>query len=206
MKKILVFLTVAFTCGGFSNVALAGIPSDPPQFLGGRHHLFFNAGMLMNTATVAGVSTSGVGVSTGFIGGLGYGYWFNDEWSLNFSASIFSPEANLNRQGASTSAVVPIQFGLRYYPSSLMLGSVGRPFIGASAGSYFQFGAGTGGTVVGTSSQAVLGAQFTAGVDIFASGWLRFGPSISYHAVGEFTNARRNYSGAEFSLNIGFFF
>jgi len=206
MKKMFIFLTVAFTCCGIANVACAGIRPEPPQLLGGRHYLFFNAGMLLNTSSVAGISTSGVGVSTGFIGSLGYGYWFADEWSLNFGAGIFSPEANIDRQGASSSTVMPIQFGLRYYPSFLTLGSVGRPFIGTSVGSYFQFGAGTGGTVVGTSSQAVLGAQVTAGVDIFASGWLRFGPSVSYHAIGEFANARRNYSGAEFSLNIGFFF
>jgi len=180
-----------------------------PEYLAGRHSLFFNAGLRLNTSNFVGISASGVNASSGFIGAIGYGYWFADQWSLNFSVGVFSPEAAIGNQGFSSVMILPIQLGLRYYPSVLLLGNVGRPYIGASAGSYLQMSSGVGGSGISAGSQAVLGAQLTAGVDLFVANWLRFGPSVSYHAVGEFNQAigtRKNYSGAEFSLNVGVVF
>jgi outer membrane protein W len=208
MNRRAIFLTIAFMCSvaGFSTAAFAGLRPAAPEFLAGRHSLFFNAGLRLNTGNFASISANGVNASSGLISAIGYGYWFDNDWSLNFSVGVFSPEASVGSQGVAAGMIVPIQFGLRYYPSFLMLGSVGRPYIGASAGSYLQMSSGIGGSGVSAGSQAVLGGQLTAGVDLFVANWLRFGPSVSYHAVGDFPVSRKNYSGAEFSLNAGIVF
>lgn len=208
MMKKLVFLALLAACCLFSNLATAGLRPSPPQFLGGRHYLFFNVGMRLNANSLFGVSSSGISTSTNLIGTMGYGYWFADEWSFNFSASLFAPDAIAGSTGISSSVVIPMLFGLRYYPSFLALGDVGRPYLGASAGAYFWTGAHVGAGGIGAGAQTALGAQLTLGADFFITKWLTLGPSVSYHAVGDFAigGAQRNYSGADFLLNFGICF
>ena len=214
MKKLsVIFITIfifnlssAFSQNNNSNANLKG-----------RHSLNLNTGFMTNSGSTASVDLFNYNsrnnnyyntdANIGFGGSFAYGYWFDDEWSLNFECGVLGADVNSNLSTASTFTVVPILFGMKYYPSMLTMGSVGRVYAGLSMGIY------TGTSVNSTywvfdqvSTEHVFGAKPEVGVDLFVANWFKIGPNLSYHIMSEFTkisNENKNQSGLQFSLNMG---
>lgn len=176
--------------------------------LAGRHTLFFESGVKTNSKTSVVTNPAGVETKAGVIGSLNYGYWFDEEWALNFSAGLFGAEASTSFNGVETNAIIPILFGVRYYPQNFSLGSVGRVYIGLAAGQYLGSAAKTKVfATIETINESVFGAQATVGVDLFVASWFKFGPKLSYHVLGDFSEiigTKKNLSGGGFSVDIGF--
>mgnify|MGYP001618529936 CR=1 FL=1 len=176
--------------------------------LAGRHTIFFESGFKTNSKTTVISNPAGVEAKTGFIGSLSYGYWFDDEWALTFSAGVFGAEATIKYNGVQANAIIPILFGVRYYPDRLALGSVGRFYAGLALGQYLGSASRTKLLfTTETVNESVFGGQASIGVDLFVVSWFKFGPKISYHVIGDFSEiigTKKNLSGAGFSIDFGF--
>lgn len=174
--------------------------------LKGRHTITLGGGMKMNSQTIATVSPAGIDLQSGFNGFLSYGYWFDDEWQVHLTLGVFGMGTKVSYLGVSTDLITHGQIGMSYYPSKLALGSVCRPYIGIAAGAYTGSATQTGILGVGIIQETVPGGRVTLGADFFVTGWLKLGPALSYHVLGDFTKVvgdRRNFTGTEFSLNLG---
>ena len=180
-------------------------PQDRP-LLEGRHAINLIIGVKTNSKIGATVAPGKVNLESGFVGSVGYGYWFEEEWQLGFAAGVLAAQSSVDFGNVSSWSIVPVLFGVNYYPTRLAMGKVGRPYIGASGGPYIgsaSFVGGLSGT--GTTVETVPGARFVLGVDLFFGGWFRFGPAVAYHLVGKFSEIapENSFSGVEFSLTLG---
>jgi len=174
----------------------------------GRHTLFIEGGLKANSNTSVTTNLSGVEVKTGFLGSMNYGYWFDNEWSLTLSAGIFASGTSAKFNNVETNAIIPLLFGIRYYPEKISLGSVGRVYAGLALGQYMGNGTRTG-TLLTTETitESVFGGEASIGCDLFFTSWFKFGPKLSYFFLGDFKEVigdRKNLSGAAFSFDFGF--
>lgn len=175
--------------------------------LAGKHTIFLESGFKTNSKTTSTTANGTVEATTGFIGSLNYGYWFDEEWALTFSGGVFGAEANVKFNNVSANAIMPILFGVRYYPVNLALGSVGRFYAGTALGQYLGSAAKTSGFVTQTINESVFGGQASIGCDLFVASWFKFGPKLSYFFLSDFKEiigTEKNLSGAGFSIDFGF--
>jgi hypothetical protein len=176
--------------------------------LAGRHSLFIDTGFKMNSTTSVVIASGSVGTKTGFVGGLNYGYWFNEEWALTLSVGMFGSATSIKFFNIETSAIIPVLFGIRFYPESLSLGSIGRAYAGLSLGQYFGSATKTKNLfVVESINESVFGGEASLGIDLFPTSWFKVGPKFSYYFLGEYNEIigiEKNFSGAAFSIELGF--
>ena len=175
--------------------------------LAGRHTIFMEGGFKTNSKTTSTIVNGTVEATTGFIGSLNYGYWFDEEWALTFSGGVFGAEADVKYNNVSANAIMTILFGARYYPVKLALGSVGRFYAGLALGQYVGSAAKTSGLVTRTINESVFGGQASIGCDLFVASWFKFGPKLSYYLLNDFKEiigTEKNLSGAAFSFDFGF--
>ena len=200
-RNIFISIIILFVIHTFTNAQIEKIN------LAGRHSIFVESGFKANSNTSVTTNLSGVDVKTGFIGSINYGYWFDEEWSLTFSAGIFGAGTSVRYNNVEAKAIIPILFGARYYPEKLSLGSVGRVYAGLAVGQYM--GSGTRVKTLlqtETFSESVFGGEGSIGVDLFVVSWFKFGPKLSYFFLSDFKEiigTEKNLSGAAFSLDFG---
>lgn len=166
--------------------------------------------------TTTGVRTTAK--SGGFVGALTYSYWLQEKLAFDLSIGILGAEAtsSVSNFGVSqrTNAVVPILLGLRYYFPKSTLDSSVRPFVAAAVGPYIGYEAKNevGGDILvsqGTHSETSIGFRIGGGINFVLSRAFMLTTSFGYHVMTDFANpigGRRNYSGPDFSLGIGFVF
>ena len=178
--------------------------------LAGKHTIFVGGGFRTNSNPSVTANLAGVEVKTGFIGSINYGYWFDEEWSLYFSAGVFGAGTSVKFNGIETKSFMHILFGAKFYPEKLSLGSVGRVYAGLALGQYT--GSGTRIKTLFTTetfTESVFGGEGAIGVDLFVASWFKFGPKLSYYFLSNFKDlmgTEKNLSGAAFSLDFGFVF
>jgi hypothetical protein len=181
-----------------------------------RHGLSLNLGMI-NQAS-ASVNIANVSAKLNFIGSILYNYWAADEFAFEFSVGILSGEV---KQGISflgveqeVAAVFPLQFGLKYYPTQMVIGKNIRPF------GTFNFIIANGynvlnklllGVKIGTETinKTAFGARIGFGADAFVNNWLKAGLNTGYILLTDFPEeigSRKNYSGLDISFGFGFLF
>lgn len=193
-------------------VALQSAQAREPMNLAHSHSIAISMGAKANARTVVSTDISGVQMESGLLGTLSYGYWFDEEWQMNFTAGVFGLALKTSHVGTESDATGAALFGISYYPTALAMGDAGRPFVGIAPGMYFQSATRTGALPLAsaeTVTELVPGVRAMLGVDIFPAGWLRISPTLSYHWVGKFTetpSGSETYSGADFSLGLGVVF
>jgi hypothetical protein len=177
--------------------------------LKGCHTIFISTGFKSNSNTVI-TSITGVEIKTGFTGSIAYGYWFDNEWALNLLAGVFGVESNISVNNVSTKSIIPILLGIRYYPSFLSIGNVGRVYGGINAGVYMGTGTKITNLLLNESVvETVFGFQPVIGIDFFLTDWFEIGSGISYDVVSGFSetvSSKSNYSGPELTVNFGIVF
>jgi outer membrane protein W len=185
-------------------------------FLKGRSAIELNLGFwggakASNTIGPTGIQSEAG--TNGFVGGLGYSYWLRENLSLTVTASLLSAQANTTfstfnvTQQAST--VVPLLLGLRFYIPEPESGENIRPFLSAAVGTYFGSEATSALLFQQAHTETAVGGRLGVGADFFLGNHFNLGANVGYHLMTDFENtigARKNYSGAEFSLEIGYIF
>lgn len=180
------------------------------NILKGKHSIYFEGGFKTNSQTSVVTVFNTVETKTGFIGSLNYGYFWDEEWALNFSAGIFGAEANTKYNNTEVNGIASVLFGIRYYPANLSLGDIGRVYIGSSIGQFIGFATKTKNLFSTENlSESVLGAQIIVGFDWYIASWFKIGPSFSYYLMEDFKKVigtENNMSGGGFSFDFGFLF
>ncbi len=126
---------------------------------------------------------------------------------------VFGAESDVTIANVSSISVIPILFGISYYPDRFEIGSVGRPYFGVNTGVYMGTASKTYATRsnigTGTVNETVFGVEPHFGIDFFVLKWVKIGPSFSYHLMGDFEEVvgnKDNYSDAVFFINMGITF
>ncbi len=214
MKKLFLILILALNYSiMFSQVDENKNSEKSVRNLTGIHSINMNIGFKVNSNNTTKAMIGEVKTETNFIGMIGYQYWFDNQWAINASVGLFQAEADIKYTNITSIDICPVLFGINYYPETFTLGDVGRIHFGINAGIYRAKGTKTGVDLtnlanIGTTSieETVFGFEPNAGIDFFVSSWIKIGPAISYHFVGDFDEVignRKNYSGPVFSINVG---
>lgn len=187
--------------------------------LRGKHCIEITAGLLSEISATQEVTAGNVTTKSeanGFLGSIGYTYWFENDWGITFSAGVSDADATTSVTDAGTSVisavVMPMLFGVKYQPSGLIDSDVVRPYVSASVGPYSGFASNvrTGATTaVESISEAALGSRLAIGIDLSLSRLFRLGFAGGYRFVTDFENrigSIKNCSSPEFSLSFGIVF
>lgn len=205
MKKSIITVIIVFIpCFLFGQEEYANNAN-----LKNHHSININSGIKGNSKLSVSPAPVIVDMKTGFIGGLDYGYWFNDEWQIGLSFEIVEASLDINVVNVESNAVVSMLAGVKYYPENLKLGNIGRFYAGIFAGPVMGFAAIEKGAPVVSQNvtETVIGGQLIAGIDLFIARWLKIGPALNYYFMGDFseiTGDNKNFSGFGFVFNAGF--
>jgi outer membrane protein W len=184
--------------------------------LKGKHGFELTLGLLSRISTATDVSVGEVRTESeadGLIGSIGYIYWFEDDWAINFRLGVSDVDATtysgITGVLVESATVVPMLLGVRYQPSGLINSDVVRPYVSASVGPYFGFVSEvrTGVTTAAeTRSETALGSRIAMGTDLSLSRLFRLGIAAGYCFVTDFENrigSEKNHSSPEFSMSFG---
>ena len=194
-----------------------------PNSLEGRSSIELNIGLWHESKAVNDViisGTSSTAKSNGFLGGLAYSQWLDENLNVTVSVGLLSAEAEsraivsfpiagFTRLTQRTSSVIPILVGVRYYlPQSEGSTSV-RPFAALGIGPFLGFEAKNTVLVQESRSETAFGVRLGGGVDFLLSQSFKLGANIGYYLMTDYSTpvgARKNYNGPEFSLGFAFIF
>lgn len=186
------------------------------QSLEGRHQLELRLGgwsQVTDTGTAVGPSGVETTVSSnGFIGGLAYGHWLQEDLAFRISAGIMAANMDVSASvtGVDTefAAVLPFLVGMRYYFPASTRGEQFRPFVGMHAGTFVggQEITRTGvSVVVEGRTEVAFGGQAEAGVGILLSEKVMATVSFAYNLMQDFEQpigGSSNYSGPQMTLGF----
>jgi hypothetical protein len=207
MKKITLLFFI-FSISFFKH-ALAQV-SDSGMELKGKNSLMVSMGSNVNSRTDINVGIFNVDMNSGFSGSIAYQHWFENDWAINFQIGVLGVSVNSSNYLVSSNSIVPIQFGVRYYPKTISLGDAGRIFGGINIGAYHgSISRTTGWFNTHIQTETVFGVQPVIGLDLFIAKWLKIGPAVSYHFINDFKNlnlSHDDYGGFEYGFSFGIVF
>jgi len=161
----------------------------------------------LSFSTLARNSVSGV---------LSYSYRLRPNLALgvDFSGGFSVSATQTDSSGVSTGSadLYSMTPAVKYYPFRSALQSSIHPYLKSKIGPYFATQAGTvvaNGVAVRAETSAVFGAFFGAGLDLRVTSRLFLSMDGGYHVLPDFSTAvggKKNYSGAEISVSIGWQF
>jgi hypothetical protein len=207
-KAICLFLLGLITSG---SIGLAG-----SNTLKGRSTIELSTGLWHESRVGNEISSAGItstAKTSGFSGGLSYGYWIQENLSVGLSVGVLAGEAtsSLSRLGVSqrSSAVIPILLGIRYYIPESSIGSPVRPFLSVGVGPFVGVEAKNELYLQQAHSETALGTKLGGGIDFLLGQLFKLGANVGYNLMTDFSTpigARENYNGPEFSLSVGIMF
>ena len=189
-----------------------------------RHGLDLNIGIYDNTnitsiTSIIGLNTSVVtNSSIGFMGSIGYQYWFKNYLSFRIGAgALVTNVSTKTTAGTEVSSevatVAPILTGVNFYPLQISEENTVLPYISVYAGPYIgvysKSEVGIASVTEETVVETVIGTKLGAGLDFLVGSLFKLGVNAGYHFVGDYSQpigSETNYSGPEYSLTFGFVF
>jgi len=185
-----------------------------PALRQGRSCIEISLGLWTQASAKTQVTPENTTVSAstgGLSGALTYHYGLRDQLFLNVGASVVRAEANSNAglSGVSqeASAVIPLQFGVRYWFFQPEEYASLVPFVQGSIGPVFGFEAQNTLMVQEARTETAIGGRISAGADLFTSRSFKIGLQAGFLLMTDFTQpvgARRNFNGPDFSLGVAF--
>jgi len=201
--KLILFCSIFFSCS-----ILFAQNSDSALFrLKNSNAITITGGFKANSKTVVTTNHNDVNLETGFVGTISYNRWFKEDWCIEFTAGIFGSKTNVESYETSTEAIVPLLFGIGYYPD--IMAAEMRPYCKLDGGVFIGSAVKTKANNTETTVETVLGGRVSFGLDIFLAECFKLGPSFSYYFMADFEEVvedKENFSGAAFELNFGFVF
>jgi hypothetical protein len=197
---------------------------SPSGNLEGRHGLDLNIGIYDNTNITSITSIIGLNASVvtnssiGFMGSIGYQYWFKNYLSFRIGAgALVTNVSTKTTAGTEVSSevatVAPILTGVNFYPLQVSEENSVLPYISVYAGPYIgvytKSEVGIASVTEETVVETVIGTKLGAGLDFLIGSLFKLGFNAGYHFVGDYSQpigSETNYSGPEYSLTFGFVF
>jgi hypothetical protein len=215
--KAICFLLVLFSTIGFAqtdNTVQNDNSSDSINRSNDypMHSIDLRVSFWNNSQSAVTVGFYGVSVETGtggVSGELMYNYYPNSIYSFNVSAGVMNTEVRVYNFSTYTSTVIPIMMGMKYYFIDYSVDNPFRPYISGSIGGLFGTESAAGILNVYTHTETAIGASAGIGSDIILGSLIKLHADISYNLFTDFAEeigSRKNYSGPEFSIGLGFMF
>jgi hypothetical protein len=192
--------------------------------LEGRHCLDLNIGIYDNTnissvTSIIGLNTSVItNSSIGFMGSIGYQYWFKNYLSFRIGAGALVTDVNTKTTSGTevsseVATVAPILTGVNFYPLQISEENSVLPYLSLYAGPYIgvysKSEVGIASVTEETIIETVIGTRLGAGLDFLVGSLFKLGVHAGYNFIGEYSQpigSETNYSGPEYSLTFGFVF
>ncbi len=216
MKQITVFLSVLIS---IFMVAASGSAGGLEK----RHQIELRLGLWnQTTESRTDVRTEPIGTtsisvnSSGFLGGLSYGHWLQENIALQLRAGVLTAEVETETgvypEITQTATVTQFLLGLKFYlPQANPYSSI-RPYAGIFLGSFVGHQARIeegGATTVNSRLEAAPGGQIAAGADFILGRRIMTSIAAGYNLMADFrqpVGGSDNYSGTEFSFGLSFLF
>ena len=223
-KKILISVILITGITFAQNVPENISSSEQAGNLEGRHGIDLNIGIYDNTnitsiTSISGLNTSVVtNSSIGFMGCIGYQYWFKNYLSFRIGTGALVTDVSTKTAGGTEvsselATIAPVLAGMNFYPFQISEENNVLPYISVYAGPYIgvysKSEVGVASVTEETIVETVIGAKLGAGLDFLIGSHFKLGVSGGYHFVGDYSQpigSETNYSGPEYSLTFGFVF
>ena len=211
MKHVGIILSIIAT------IVLQSIAAVAQDYsLKGRSALEFNMGFwggsnISNTITTNGIRSEAK--TNGFMGGIQYSHWIQEQVSATLSIGFLAGEAtstvSFSGVNQHASIIVPVLIGMNYYLFNPAQEDAVRPFVAAAIGPYI--GSETNNTVLSQNahSETAFGGRFGAGIDFLLSDHFKLRVGAGYNVMSDFKNtvgAKTNYNGVDVLIGIGYIF
>ena len=184
--------------------------------LKGRSALEFNMGFWGGSNTSNTITTNGIrseAKTNGFMGGLKYSHWIQEQVSATLSIGFLAGEvtSTVSFSGINqhSSIVVPVLIGVNYYFFNPAQEDAVHPFVSAAIGPYI--GSETNSSVLSQNahSETAFGGRFGAGIDFLLGDHFKLGAGAGYSVMTDFKNtvgAKTNYNGVDVLIGVGYIF
>lgn len=202
-------------------LALVGLtaPFARAQSLEGAHQIELRIGawnQLTGSRTELGAGVSTTADGSGFVGGLAYGHWLQENLALRITVGALAVRVNTDISTAGvfteTASVAELLLGMKWYVANLSNESPVRPFVGVGAGTFVgnQLEMRTGTLVnVVARTEAAMGGQLNGGADFVVSRHFLLSAMVGFNLMTDFSHAiggSDNYSGPELTLGFSYLF
>lgn len=151
-----------------------------------------------------------INVETGGISGkIIYNYYPNYDYSFFFSIGGMSPKVSVDNISEHTSTIGSIMMGMKYFPFKSIQDNTFRPYL--SLGMQMLIGTESNVEILNIEShtESAMGVYGAIGTELLISSRIKFFTEMGYNLVTDFTveiGNKKNYSGFEFALGLGFMF
>ena len=224
IRRIFILFLLISAIALAQNVPGNSKPVSQSGNLEGRHGLDLNIGIYDNTnissiTSIIGLNTSVLtNSSVGFMGSIGYQYWFKDYLSFRIGAGALVTEVSTKTTAGTevsseVATVAPILTGVNFYPLQISEENRVLPYLSLYAGPYIgvytKSEVGIASVTEETIVETVIGARLGAGLDFLVGSLFKLGFNAGYHFIGDYSQpigSETNYSGPDYSLTFGFIF
>jgi hypothetical protein len=177
-----------------------------------NHSIDLSISFRNNSHSAVSVGFQGVSVETGngaISGNIMYNYYPNMIYSFNISIGVLSTEVRVENFSTYTSTLIPIMMGMKYYFIEFSRDNLFRPYVSGSIGGLYGAESEAKIANVRSHTETAFGVSGGIGSDIILGSLIKLHIGISYNLFTDFNEeigSRKNYSGAEFSVGLGFMF
>lgn len=205
MKTIIFLFTLIFA---FSNQVFADTPDKPKK----QYSIDIQFSFMKNSKSEVEVGIGGVNVNAGNegLGGkITYNYLLDDEFAINISAGLLSSNVTVSATETSTSSIIPIMFGVKYFLINYSNEKPVKPYLTGATGLLIGSRTETSVTTVSASTETALNLYLGAGADFVLGSLVKLNAGAGYNIASDFSEpvgSRKNYSGTEFSFGVGLMF
>lgn len=216
----IVILALAITTSGIGTAH--GIITGKSDVLARRSRIgiqfgyWSHAGSTDETEEINGTVVETDALSDNLTFGLLYTHWMRDTWAIGGEFSAIRSSTNVAITSYSvierTTTIASMLLSLRYYLPELSYRSPIRPFFLAGAGPVFAtetLSEVYGYVYAESETHTAFCGQLGGGIDVIAADQVMVGFKAAYDFMSEYSDpvgGRRDYSGPEFSLSIGYLF
>ena len=213
--KTVGFLVVIFSIISFSQT------SNPIEDGDSSHSIYENTGYPMhsidlritywnNSKSGTSIRVPGVEIENGGMSGkIMYNYYYDQNYAITFGVGVMEVQVEAWALHEYTSTVAPVMMGMKYYfnPSSKVV--LFRPYVAGSIGILIGSESSVRFMSVREHNESAIGGYAGIGSDIILGSLVKLHADIGYNLFTDFPEEigyRKNYSGAEFSMGLGFMF
>ena len=204
MKTIILLCTLVFV---ISNQVFSDTPDKPKN----QHSIGIKFSFLKNAKSEVEVGIFGdVKASNEGLGGkITYNYLLDDEFAINVSAGLLSSSVTVSATETSTSSIIPIMLGVKYFLISYSNEKPVKPYLTGASGLLIGSETETSITTISASTETALNLYIGAGADFVLGSLVKLNVNAGYNLASDFSEpigSRKNFSGPEFSFGVGLMF
>jgi len=163
-----------------------------------------------NSKSGTSIKVPGVEIGTGGVSGkLMYNFYPDENYAFNVSVGAMAVDVKVSAFNEYSSIIVPLMMGMKYYFVQSSQSNPFKPYVAGSMGILFGNESSVKILSVQEHTESAMGGYAGIGSDIILGSLVKLNADIGYNLFTDFSEeigSRKNYSGPEFSMGLGFMF